>query len=148
MTFPLSALLTYSLRSPVISTLSAEKIALMDALPDDKYWQSLHQHARVAIGGRLHWNRTAPQKQRPVMGIGILASLAGDLPGYQPVALRYKMDDEAACDHSAGRGCSVALPRGANAGTMSTNTKPSRSTISPPVTAIGAENIGHDETNV
>jgi len=51
MTFPLSAVLTYSLTSPVISTLSALKIALTEALPDERYWQSLHQHARVMIGG-------------------------------------------------------------------------------------------------
>jgi len=75
MTFPLSAVLTYSLTSPAISILSVLKIALTEALPDERYWQSRHQHARVAIGGWLHWNRTAPQKHLPVMGFGILDTL-------------------------------------------------------------------------
>ena len=51
MTFPLSAVLRYSLTSPVILKFSVLKITLIDALPDDKYWQSLHQQARVATGG-------------------------------------------------------------------------------------------------
>jgi hypothetical protein len=72
MTFPLSAVQTYSLASPVISTLSVLKIALTEALPDEMYWQSLHQHARVAIGGWLQRNRTAPQKHLPVMDFAIL----------------------------------------------------------------------------
>jgi hypothetical protein len=71
-TFPLSAVLTYSLTSPVIWTLSVLKVALIEALPDERYWQSLHQHARATIGGWLHWNRTAPQKHPPVMDFAIL----------------------------------------------------------------------------
>jgi len=71
-TFPLSAVLTYSLTPPVVLTLSVLKIALIEALPDERYWQSLHQHARVVIGGWLHWNRTAPQKHPPVMDFAIL----------------------------------------------------------------------------
>jgi hypothetical protein len=59
---PLSAVLTYSLTSPVMLMLSVLKIALIEALPDERYWQSLHQQARVMIGGSLHWNRTALEK--------------------------------------------------------------------------------------
>ena len=70
--FPLSALLTYSLTSPVILKLSILKIALIDAFPDERYWQSLHQQARVAIGSSSNWNRTAPQKHRPEITIAIL----------------------------------------------------------------------------
>src|SRR5436305_13067805 len=47
-------------------------IALIEALPADRYWQSLHQQARVAIGGWSDWKRTAPQKHRPVMSSTIL----------------------------------------------------------------------------
>lgn len=56
-TFPLSALLMYSLVSPEILRPAVLKIALMDALPDDRYWQSLHQQARVATGrwSKLNW---------------------------------------------------------------------------------------------
>ena len=55
-TLPLSAVLTYSLTSPVILKLSVLKIALIDALPDERYWQSLHQQARVATGIWSNWN--------------------------------------------------------------------------------------------
>jgi hypothetical protein len=51
MTCKLSALLRYSLTGPLIWKLLVAKITLMDALPDDSYWQSLHQQARVATGG-------------------------------------------------------------------------------------------------
>jgi hypothetical protein len=49
--FPLSAVLTYSLTFPVNWKPSLLKITLIDALPDDRYWQSLHQQARVPTGG-------------------------------------------------------------------------------------------------
>ncbi len=68
MTFPLSAVLTYSLTSPVKLKLAVPKIALIDALPDDRYWQSLHQQARVATGGCSNRKRTAPHKHPPVTG--------------------------------------------------------------------------------
>jgi hypothetical protein len=71
MTLPLSAVLMYSLVSPDIVKLSVPKIALTDALPEDRYWQSLHQHARVAIGSWSNWNRTAPQKHLPVTRFAI-----------------------------------------------------------------------------
>ena len=74
-TFPLSAVLTCSLTSPVNLKPSVLKIALIDALPDDRYWQSLHQQARVATGTLSNWNRTAPQKHRPVTGFTILNTL-------------------------------------------------------------------------
>jgi hypothetical protein len=66
MTLPLSAVLMYSLVSPDILKVSILKIALIEALPEDRYWQSLHQQARVAIGSWSNWNRTAPQKHLPV----------------------------------------------------------------------------------
>jgi hypothetical protein len=73
-TLPLSAVLTYSLTSPVILKLSVLKIALIDALPDERYWQSLHQQARVVTGIWSNWNRTAPQKHRPVTSFAILST--------------------------------------------------------------------------
>ncbi|MCF3947443.1 hypothetical protein L2A60_12220 [Acidiphilium iwatense] len=75
MTLPLSALLTYSLTSPVISKASVLNIALIDALPEDRYWQSLHQQARTATGLFSDWNRTTPQKHRPVTNVAILPRL-------------------------------------------------------------------------
>jgi hypothetical protein len=54
---PLSAVLTYSLTSPVILKLSVLKITLIDALPDERYWQSLRQQARVAIGSWSKWSK-------------------------------------------------------------------------------------------
>src|ERR1700727_1792223 len=72
---PLSAVLTYSLTFPVNLKPSVSKITLIEALPDDRYWQSLHQQARVAIGSRSNWNLTAPQKHRPVTGCTILNTL-------------------------------------------------------------------------
>jgi hypothetical protein len=48
--------------------LAVLKIALIEALPVARYWQSRHQQARTAIGASLNWKRTAPQKQRPAMG--------------------------------------------------------------------------------
>lgn len=68
MVFPLSAVLTCSLTSPARLKPAVLKIALIDALPDDRYWQSLHQQARVATGGCANRKRTAPQKHRPVTG--------------------------------------------------------------------------------
>jgi hypothetical protein len=50
-TFPLSAVLTYSPVLPVRLKLFIAKMALIEALPDDRYWQFLHQQARVRIGG-------------------------------------------------------------------------------------------------
>src|SRR3954452_6201194 len=67
MTCPLSAVLRYSLTGPLIWKPLVAKITLMDALPDERYWQSLHQQARAATGGLSHRNRTAPQKHRPVI---------------------------------------------------------------------------------
>jgi hypothetical protein len=58
--------------SPVSLKPSVLKIALIEALPDDRYWQSLHQQARVATGNRSSWNCTAPQKHRPATGFTIL----------------------------------------------------------------------------
>ena len=72
MVLPLSAVLTYSPTSPMSLKLSVLKIALTDAFPLARYWQSRHQQARTAIGGWSNWNRTAPQKQRPVIGLVIL----------------------------------------------------------------------------
>jgi hypothetical protein len=73
--FPLSDVLTYSLILPVSLKPSVLKIALIEALPDDKYWQFLHHQARVATGSRSNWNWTAPQKHRPVTGFTILNTL-------------------------------------------------------------------------
>jgi hypothetical protein len=56
MVFPLLAVLTYSLTSPVSLRLSDLKIALMDAFPVARYWQSRHQHARTAMGASSKWN--------------------------------------------------------------------------------------------
>jgi hypothetical protein len=66
-TLPLSALLMYSVVEPEISRLLLAHMRLIEALPDDTYWQSLHQQARVETGGLSSWKRTAPQKHRPVM---------------------------------------------------------------------------------
>src|SRR5258708_32435871 len=74
-TLPLSAVLTYSLTSPGILKLSVLKIALMDALPDEGYWQTLDQQARVPTGRWSNWNWTAPQRQRPVTGLAVLHPL-------------------------------------------------------------------------
>jgi hypothetical protein len=50
-TLPLSAVLTYTLNSPVTFKVFLLKMALTEALPVARYWQSRHQQARVAIGG-------------------------------------------------------------------------------------------------
>jgi hypothetical protein len=86
MVLPLSAVLRYSPRSPVILKLSVLKIVLMEALPDDRYYQSLHQQARVATGSSSDWKRTAPQKHRPVTGFAIptLLPRAADHLGCRP----------------------------------------------------------------
>ena len=44
-TLPLSALLMYSVVEPEISRLLLANMRLIEALPDDTYWQSLHQQA-------------------------------------------------------------------------------------------------------
>jgi hypothetical protein len=67
MTLPLSALLTYSVVGPETLRLLLAKMRLIEALPDEMYWQSLHQQARVETGGLSSWKRTAPHKHRPVM---------------------------------------------------------------------------------
>jgi hypothetical protein len=51
---------------PVLVSPAALKTAFTEALPDERYWQSLHQHTRVASGRWSNWKRTAPQKQPPV----------------------------------------------------------------------------------
>src|SRR5258708_3760950 len=82
---PLSAVLTYSATSPVKVKLAVLKIALTEALPVARYWQSRHQQARTAIGGSSKWKRTAPQKHRPVTRLAI-SDLLG-LPGkVKPIA--------------------------------------------------------------
>lgn len=52
LTWPLSAVLTYSLVEPDLLRLLPANMRLIEALPDDTYWQSRHQQARVetAIG--------------------------------------------------------------------------------------------------
>jgi hypothetical protein len=50
---------------------AVRKITPIEALPVARYWQSRHQQARATIGGWSKLKRTAPQKQRPVMGVGI-----------------------------------------------------------------------------
>jgi len=47
------------------------KIRLIDALPEGRYWQSLHQQARVAAGVGWIQNGTAPQKHRPAKRLTI-----------------------------------------------------------------------------
>src|SRR4051794_25496832 len=64
---PLSAVLRYSAVCPVICIPSVRKMALTDALPAARYWQSRHQHARTATGAAEDSYRTAPQKHRPVI---------------------------------------------------------------------------------
>ncbi len=49
--FPLSDRLQYSLVFPVSRRPSVAKTALIEALPEERYWQSLHQQAREKIGG-------------------------------------------------------------------------------------------------
>lgn len=77
MVLPLFAVLTYSATSPLSVRPAVLKIALIEALPVARYWQSRHQQARSATGASLNWNRTAPQKQRPVMGLVIGLTLVG-----------------------------------------------------------------------
>src|SRR5262245_6541224 len=72
---PLLAVLTYFSTAPVSCRPAVLKKALMVALPAARYWQSRHQQARVAIGSWSNWNLTAPQKQRPVTGLAMIASL-------------------------------------------------------------------------
>jgi hypothetical protein len=72
---PLSALLRYSVVGPEILRLLLAKMRLIEALPDDRYWQSRHQQARVKTGGLSNWKRTAPHKHRPVMGCSMLLTL-------------------------------------------------------------------------
>ncbi len=43
-----------------------------------RYWQSRHQQARTAIGASLNWKRTAPQKQRPLIGSVTGLTLVGN----------------------------------------------------------------------
>jgi dethiobiotin synthetase len=77
MVLPLFAVLTYSLTSPLSVRLSVLKIALIEAAGVARYWQP-HQQARTAIGASLNWKRTAPQKQRPLIGSVIGLTLVGD----------------------------------------------------------------------
>jgi hypothetical protein len=72
---PLFAVLTYSATSPLSERPAVLKIALIEALPVARYWQSRHQQARNAIGASLNWKRTAPQKQRPLIELAICSSL-------------------------------------------------------------------------
>lgn len=51
--FPESACETKARTSPVIVTSAALKIAFTVDEPAAKYWQSRHQHWRVAMGGEL-----------------------------------------------------------------------------------------------
>jgi dethiobiotin synthetase len=87
MVFPLSAVLMYSPTSPVSVKPSVLKIALIDALPAARYWQSRHQQARTAMGAWSNWKRTVPQKQRPVMGFVIVIT-----PDRNPVRNTSKLD--------------------------------------------------------
>jgi hypothetical protein len=67
MIVPLSDLLLYSPGCPVSRRPAVSKIVLMDALPEERYWQTLHQQARVKIGERSNTNRMAPHKHLPVI---------------------------------------------------------------------------------
>ena len=78
MVLPLFAVLTYSATSPLSVRLAVLKMALIEALPVASYWQSRHKQARTASGASLNWKRTAPQKQRPVMGLVIGRTLVGN----------------------------------------------------------------------
>jgi hypothetical protein len=80
-TLPLSALLMYSVVEPEISRLLLANMRLIEALPDDTYWQSLHQQARVEIGGLSSWKRTAPQKHRPVMSCSMARITRNQISG-------------------------------------------------------------------
>nr|WP_245505810.1 hypothetical protein [Rhizobium sullae] len=73
--WPLSATLAYSESSPLIAISPLAKTTLMEALPQERYWQSLHQQARLRIGALDTSNWAAPQKHRPVIGFLVILHL-------------------------------------------------------------------------
>ena len=62
-------LIIFLVTIPVILKTEVRKQALTVPLPAPRYWQSLHQHTRVTIGGSAlsHW--IPPQRHRPVIVI-------------------------------------------------------------------------------
>jgi len=73
---PESAVDTKVCRSPVSETSAALKIAFTVDEPAAKYWQSRHQHWRVAIGVELTEYRTDLHRQPPVMARAMSAAMS------------------------------------------------------------------------
>jgi len=57
----------------------------MDALPEERYWQTRHQQARVKMGNLSNSNRMAPHKHPPVI------VTVTDLPLFARIADRFRL---------------------------------------------------------